>query len=62
MRRMGIVDHVSRFNKTHGYREGWVFSCRFTKALAKMIEFIEEDKVRTDGHQQHKDRDLQRYI
>ena len=22
MRRMGLIDHVSRFNKKHGYREG----------------------------------------
>ena len=62
MRRMGIVDHVSRFNKTHGYREGWVFSCRFMKALAKMNESIEEYRSRKDGHQQRKDRDLFQYL
>lgn len=32
MRRRGLIDHVSRFNKKYGYQEGWVFSKRFTKA------------------------------
>ena len=62
MRRMGILDHVSRFNKTHGYCEGWVFSHRFVKALAKMTNSIEEYKNKKDGHQQQKDRDLFQYL
>jgi len=36
MRRMGLIDHVSRFNAKHGYREGWVFSGRFERALAAL--------------------------
>ncbi len=32
MRRMGLIDHVSRFNASHGYREGWVLSNRFERA------------------------------
>ena len=36
MRRMGIIDHVSRFNKAHGYREGWIFSNRFTRSLKRL--------------------------
>ncbi|NLX26409.1 MAG: hypothetical protein GXY61_10695, partial [Lentisphaerae bacterium] len=31
MRRLGLIDHVSRFNQSHGYREGWVFSSKFGK-------------------------------
>jgi hypothetical protein len=62
MRRMGIIDHVSRFNKTHGYREGWVFSHRFTKSLAKMSQSIEDFRARKDGQQQRKDRDLFLYL
>jgi hypothetical protein len=38
LRRMGIIDHVSRFNKSQGYREGWVFSTRFSHALLRMAE------------------------
>ena len=37
MRRMGIIDHVSRFNKIYGYREGWVFSNRFLKVLYRWV-------------------------
>lgn len=33
MRRMGLIDHVSRFNANHGYREGWVLSGRFERSL-----------------------------
>ena len=39
MRRMGIIDHVSRFNKTWGYREGWIFSNRFSRSGSHQIPF-----------------------
>ena len=32
MRSLGLIDHVSRFNAKHGYREGWVFCSRFAKS------------------------------
>ena len=38
MRRMGLVDHVSRFNGAHGYREGWMLSTRFERSLGQMAE------------------------
>jgi hypothetical protein len=38
LRRLGIIDQVSRFNKSHGYREGWVFSTRFSRALLRLAE------------------------
>ena len=62
MRRLGIIDHVSRFNKSHGYREGWVFSTRFCHALLRLTELIRDLKERTDGHQEQKDRDLFMYV
>jgi hypothetical protein len=36
MRRMGLIDHVSRFNAKHGYKEGWVFASRFEHGLRQM--------------------------
>ena len=62
MRRLGIIDHVSRFNKSHGYREGWVFSTRFSHALLRLVELSRDLKVKTDGHQEQKDRDLFMYV
>ena len=49
MRRMGIIDHVSRFNKTYGYREGWGFSNRFTRSLKRMAELTQEFRNRKDA-------------
>jgi hypothetical protein len=62
MRRMGIIDHVCRFNAKTGYREGWVFSKRFPKAMVRISEAIESFKEDKDPHQEEKDKDLFRYI
>ena len=62
MRRMGVLDHVSRFNKAHGYREGWVFSNRFSIALKRLTELIQDFSDRKDALQERKDRDLFVYI
>jgi hypothetical protein len=62
MRRMGIIDHVSRFNKTHGYREGWVFSNRFIRSLKRLSELLQGFRDRKDVLQERKDRDLFNYI
>ena len=62
MRRLGLVDPVSRFNKAHGYREGWVFSSRFSNALARLEELTWDFKERKDALQERKDRDLFRYL
>lgn len=40
LRRLGIIDHVSRFNARHGYREGWVLSSRFKRSLTQLAEQI----------------------
>jgi len=62
MRRMGLIDHVSRFHRSHGYREGWVFSNRFNKALEKITQVLTCFKDRVEPGQRSKDRDLFRYV
>jgi hypothetical protein len=62
MRRLGVIDHVSRFNKTHGYKEGWVFSSRFSHSLARLADLTNDFKERKDALQERKDRDLFRYL
>lgn len=62
MRRMGVIDHVSRFNKAYGYREGWVFSSRFSRSLSRMAELIQSFSERKDTLTERKDRDLFRYL
>ena len=62
MRRMGLIDHVSRFNKSHGYREGWVFSNRFSRILTRLAGFSKSFRERKDAIQERKDRDLFIYL
>jgi hypothetical protein len=40
LRRLGLIDHVSRFNARHGYREGWVLSRRFENSLRQLADRI----------------------
>jgi hypothetical protein len=58
LRRLGIIDHVSRKSARIGYREGWVFSSRFLMSLKKLGERFEEFRGKKDGLQERKDRDL----
>jgi hypothetical protein len=62
MRRMGIIDHVSRFNKTYGYREGWIFSNRFSHSLIRLSKLIQDLRNRKDSLQKRKDNDLFMYL
>jgi hypothetical protein len=62
MRRMGIIDHVSRFNKRYGYREGWVFSSRFVRSIERIGSLFQEFSDRKDRLQEQKDRDVFRYL
>ena len=62
MRRMGIIDHVSRFNKKYGYREGWVFSSRFSRSLKRLSELFGSFRERKGALQEQKDRDLFMYL
>ena len=62
MRRLGIIDHVSRFNRRHGYREGWVFSRRFERSLEALSQRMAKLKERGEPSQERKDRDAMRYV
>ena len=62
MRRLGLIDHVSRFNQKHGYREGWVFSNKFANALLRLADLTAELRQRGGAVQERKDRDLIRYL
>ena len=62
LRRMGLIDHVSRFSKKYGYREGWVLSNRFTCSIQKLSELIQKFRERKDGKQEAKDRDIFNYL
>lgn len=62
MRRLGLIDHVSRFNKSYGYREGWVFSKRFERSLKRLGELIQYIRECKKDAQKQKDRDAFRYL
>jgi hypothetical protein len=40
LRRLGLIDHVSRFNARHGYHEGWVNSPRFEHSLRQLADQV----------------------
>ena len=62
IRRMGIIDHVCRFNEATGYREGWVFSKRFSKVMIRLSESMEDFKQGKNPIQRQKDEDSIRYL
>ena len=62
MRRLGLIDHVSRFGQKHGYREGWVFSNKFGTALRKLADLAESLRERRGHAGERKDRDSLTYI
>ena len=62
MRRLGLIDHVSRFNKRYGYREGWVFSTKFAKALQSLANLMDALEDRRGAQQERKDRDVIQYL
>ncbi|MBN2560208.1 MAG: hypothetical protein JXQ75_04695 [Phycisphaerae bacterium] len=49
MRRMGLIDHVSRFSAESGYREGWTLSARFERALRTLAEKVVRGKQSAVG-------------
>ncbi len=58
LRRLGFIDHVSRFNKRYGYREGWIFSNRFRRSLLRLAEISQQFIERKDAPKEQKDRDI----
>ena len=61
-RRLGVIEHISRFSKTHGYRDGWFFSSRFSHSLARLSALAEGFKESRNALQERKDRDLFKYL
>ena len=61
-RRMGIFDHVSRFNSRYGYREGWVFSNRFGLAMVKLANNFNRLRKINETTKKEKDFDCLRYV
>ena len=55
MRRMGLIDYVSRFSAEWGYREGWVLSARFERSLEQLAEKVGRFK---DPKSQTKEKDM----
>jgi len=60
--RLGLIEHISRLNKKFGYRDGWIFSSRFSRSLSRLSELLQCLKDRKDPLQERKDRDLFRYV
>jgi hypothetical protein len=54
MRRMGLIDHVSRFSAEWGYREGWALSARFEHSLQALAGKLADAK-RADTNARDKD-------
>jgi len=40
LRRMGLIEHVSRLSASHGYCDGWVLSSRFERSLGQLVEKV----------------------
>lgn len=55
MRRMGLLDHVSRFNKSFGYQEGWILSTRFASAVGMLSDKVDSMK---DPQRGSRDKDM----
>jgi hypothetical protein len=62
LRRLGLVDHVSRFNKKHGYREGWIFSSKFGNSLEQLSQLVLRLREKKNPLQERKDRDALNYV
>ena len=60
-RKLGLIDHISRFNAKLGYREGWILSTRFELSLNNLSNKVVTFKNRQDARKQ-KDWDCLCYI
>ena len=61
-RKMGLFDHVSKFNPKYGYCEGWVFSKKFSNSLQKLGSVYNFHIENKSANQEQKDRDCFHYI
>lgn len=62
MRRLGLIDHVSRFNRQYGYREGWILSNKFPNTLRHLADLTHSLQQQKSTGQERKDRDAFRYL
>ena len=62
MRRMGLIDHVSRFNKRYGYREGYVLSTRFTSSLKYLADLSVRLKEKKSPQMERRERELYNFF
>lgn len=51
MRRMGLIDHISRFSQRLGYRDGWALCPRFENSLGQLAGVAAELKDTSVGSQ-----------
>lgn len=51
MRRMGLIEYVSRMGRRHGYREGWALSSRAARALHQLADEIEDMSTQRESAQ-----------
>lgn len=62
-RKLGLIDHVSRFSQKLGYREGWILSTRFERSLEKLAEKARGFREReTDPRRAQKEWDTLDYL
>lgn len=55
LRRLGLIDHVSRFSARHGGHEGWVLSARFERSLRLLAEKVTAFR---EGQEAARDKEL----
>ena len=49
MRRMGLLEHITRFDSRFGNREGWILSDNFEKGLSLLIQKVGDFKSPEHG-------------
>ena len=56
MRRLGVIDHVSKFNSKYGYQEGWILSRRFERSLVNLATSVARLSETTDPRTEERDK------
>jgi hypothetical protein len=56
--RLGLIEHVGRFNARYGGQDGWKLSGRFSASLRQLAGTVEVWQGRTESGQQ----DLERFL
>ncbi len=58
MRRMGLLEHITRFDPRFGNREGWILSDNFEKSLTLLSQKVAAFKHAEPGAQEEDERRL----